>query len=113
MSHPEIISEQAIDMYEVKKVLKAVEKETEELGFRSQKTMEYLGDVAKLTFKDAEELRKGIAALEVPRLKDDHISKIIDALPVDLNDLKQLVGSFNITVKDDYLKQIVELIPKK
>lgn len=113
MSHPEIISEEAIDMYEVKKVLKAVEKETEELGFRSQKTVEYLNEVAKLTLKDAEELRKGIANLDIPRLKSDHISKIVDVLPVDLDDLKQLVSSFNITVKDDNLKKIVELIPKK
>lgn len=113
MSHPEVISETAVDMYEVKQALKAVEKETEELGFRSQKTMEYLNEVAKLSLKDAKELRDGIAALEIPRLKEDHIAKIVDVLPVDLNDLKQLVSSFNITVKDDSLKQIVELLPKK
>ena len=113
MSHPEIISETAIDMYQVKQLLKGIEKENEELGFRSQKTNEYLQEVAKLSLKDAKELRDGISSLDIPRLKEEHIVKIVDILPVNLSDLKQLVSSFNITIKDDNLKKILELIPKK
>lgn len=110
MSQPVVQSEEAIDMYEVLKKLKAIEKRDGTLGFRAEKTKEYITDVKKLTDKRAKEIREAIVALEVPRMKQEHIAKIVDVLPVSLDDLKNLVSAFNITVKDDYLKKILDIL---
>jgi DNA-directed RNA polymerase subunit F len=110
MSQPVVQSEEAIDMYEVLKELKAVEKRDGTLGFRAEKTKEYITDARQLTDKRVKEIREGIVALEVPRMKSEHIAKIIDVMPVSLDDLKNLISSFNITVKDDYLKKMVDIL---
>lgn len=110
MSQPVVQSEEAIDMYEVLKELKAIEKRDGTLGFRAEKTKEYITDSKQLTEKRAKEIRDAIVALEVPRMKSDHVAKIIDIMPVSVDDLKNLISSFNITVKDDYLKKIMEIL---
>lgn len=112
MTQPNIVSEEAVDIYEVSAALKLMEKRDGELSFRSQKTKEYIDDTKQLTDKKAKELRESIAALEIPRLKSEHVAKIIDISPYSLEDLKQLVGSFNITVKEDNLKQILSELKK-
>lgn len=110
MSQPVVLSEEAVDMYEVLKELKAVEKRDGALGFRAEKTKEYINDSKQLTEKKAKEIRDAIEALEIPRMKKDHIVKIVDVLPVSLDDLKNLISTFNITVKDDYLKKVMTII---
>ena len=110
MSQPEIVSEVGIDMYEVLRELKSVEKKYGDLGFRAEKTKEYITDIRQLTDKRAKEVREAIIALEIPRVKDEHIAKIIDILPTSLEDIKNLVSSFNITVKDEYLKKVLDIL---
>ncbi|MEI6237455.1 MAG: hypothetical protein WCP03_02535, partial [Candidatus Saccharibacteria bacterium] len=64
-------------MYEVLKEIKGLEK-LGELGFRAMKTKEYIDDVKQYTEKKAKDARDAIIALEVPRLKKDHVAKILD-----------------------------------
>jgi len=113
MTNPKIINEEAIDIYQVSSMLKDIEKRDEELSFRAQKTKDYISDSKQMTAKKANDVRKAILNLEIPRLKSEHISKIIDICPVSLADLKQLVSSFNITVKDDNLKLIISELSKE
>lgn len=112
MTQPTIISEKAIDIYEVKKELKQIEKNEGELSFRSQKTKEYLDDISQMDNKKVKQVRDDIVALDIPRFKDEYISKIIDVKPLNVDDLKQLVSSFGVTVKDDFLKKIVGILQK-
>jgi DNA-directed RNA polymerase subunit F len=111
MSKPVIVSEEAIDVYEVLKEIKTLEKQGD-LGFRAQKTKEYIEETKQYADKKAKDAREEIIALDVPRLKKDHVSKIIDIAPVSLEDLKQLVTSFNITVKEEHLKNIFDILSK-
>ncbi|MFT4326967.1 MAG: hypothetical protein ACMXYK_05685 [Candidatus Woesearchaeota archaeon] len=110
MTQPNIISEEAISMYDVLSSLKKMEKEDGELNFRAEKTKEYIQEVKQLTDKKAKEVTEGILALDIPRLRPEHIVKILDVNPVSVEDLKQLIASFNITVKDDNLKKIIEVL---
>ena len=112
MTQPNVISEEAVDIYEVKTALKSIEKRDGELSFRSQKTKEYIDDIKQITEKKAKEIREAVIALEIPRLKAEHIAKIIDVNPYSIEDLKQVVSSFNITVKEDNLKQILTVVQK-
>jgi len=106
MSQPILTNEEAIDIYQVKECLAVIEKRDSELSFRAQKTKEYVEEIEQMPVKKAAEIRKKIVELEIPRLKSDHIAKIIDMKPISVEDLKQLVASFNVSVKDENLKQI-------
>ncbi len=113
MTQPKIISEEPLNIYEVKKYLDDIETREGELSFRSKKTKEYIVDASQVDFKTADKFKKEIVALEIPRFKDEYIAKIIDVKPVSVDDLKQLISVFGVTVKDDYLKKIIEVLSKK
>ena len=65
-----------------------------------------------LTHKQAKELYDKLISLSIPRLKDEHIHKIIDVLPRNVDDVKLILQGFVITVtKDNSLKiQIYQLL---
>jgi len=48
--------------------------------------------------------------LKIPRLKDTHITKIIDILPTTLEDLKAVLQGYSLTVNNENLNKIVETV---
>lgn len=117
MTQPEILEKEPLTLVEAKSVLRKVKKRDEELNYRAGKTEEYLNQVVKTTQKDAAELKKKIEALEVPRLKEEHITKIVDIVPRTVAELKVVLQGYTLTVSNDNLKKIVgavdDTIPEK
>ncbi|HDD70870.1 MAG TPA: hypothetical protein ENF94_01775 [Candidatus Woesearchaeota archaeon] len=109
MKH-EIIGTKPINLYEVKETLEKIQKRDEELNFRAQKTMEYVQQVAKLGKEKAAELFKKIESLNVPRLKEQHINKIIDILPKTEEEVKVVMQGYNVTVSKENCKKIAEVV---
>ncbi len=107
---PTIISESPITMSELKEGIAKIKKKTPELSFRVKKTEEYLQNFDLPNQKQAAELFEKINALNVPRLRDIHICKIIDLLPTDPNDLKLLLQGYTITVSNENLKRITDIV---
>lgn len=110
MLKPKVVSESPISMAAMKAELEAIKARDTELNFRGQKTEEYLQQFVKLSDKDAEELAKKIEALGVPRLKAEHISKIIDVSPVNLEDLKIILQGYSLAITNDNLNKIAEAV---
>tara|TARA_Y100000310_G_C20690549_1_gene821910 strand:- start:3892 stop:4221 length:330 start_codon:yes stop_codon:yes gene_type:complete len=108
MSTFEIIEERPIDLTELKSELDAIKKRDKELGFRSNRTKEYLEQIG--VEGDNKALIKKIEDLGVPRLKDLHIVKIVDNKPETVEDLKMVLQGYPLTVNADNLKKIVEAI---
>ncbi len=108
MADMQIISEAPTNIYQLKKALEKIRKRDNELNFRAAKTEEYLNQV--VTIKNADELFSKIAALEIPRLKEQHIHKIIDTAPTTVNDLKVVLQGYTITINNDAMKKIVTAI---
>ena len=108
MGDMQIVSEMPIDMYQLKKELDKIKKRDNELNFRANRTEEYLHQIAEL--KNADELFDKLIKLNIPRLKEQHIHKIIDVLPINLNELKVVLQSYTITVNNDSMKKIVDTI---
>lgn len=108
MTDMQIISENPVSAYQLKKELEKIKKRDHELNFRANKTEEYLHQVAVL--KNADELFDKIAKLNIPRLKEQHISKIIDIAPTTVNDLKVVLQGYTITLNNESMKKIVETI---
>lgn len=109
MAELEIIKEVPVTMAELKEKLTTIKK-NHELSFRANKTLEYLGATTKSKPKEAEELKKKIQALDIMRLKETHIAKIVDLEPKDVDSLKAIFASENITLRPEDLKRIVECI---
>ncbi len=106
----EIISEKPIGIGELKKELENIKKRDKELNFRAARTEEYLQHFSIL--KNSEELFKKIEALKIPRLKEQHIIKIIDIMPKTVEELKTILQGYTITVNNENLKKIAEAINK-
>lgn len=110
MGKPEVLEKRPVGVAEVKDMLKAVHKRDEELSFRGGKTEEYVNDVAQLTTKKSKDLFKKIEDLEVPRLKDFHIIKVVDTLPESAEQLKVILSGYNVTVTKENLKKIIDAV---
>ncbi|MBW2983895.1 hypothetical protein KY361_02170 [Candidatus Woesearchaeota archaeon] len=108
MDTSEILNEAPMSMVQLKEELERIKKRDKELNFRATKTEEYLSQV--ITLKGAEGLFKKLVALNVPRLKEQHICKIIDVLPKTADDLKVLLQGYTLTVNNQNLKKIIDAI---
>ncbi|MFH1456193.1 MAG: hypothetical protein ABIF40_04560 [archaeon] len=108
----DIIEDNPISLVEMQKKLKAIEKRDGQLGFRAEKTKEYLNHFVRLKLKEVQELKTKMKELEIPRLKDRHIVKIADILPEDIDSLKSLLSGETVTVKDEDLKKIIDIVTK-
>ena len=117
MGDPKIISEEPMSMFELKAEVKKIKKRDKELGFRVGKMEEYLNIFVTLSSKQEKELEEKIRKLKVPRLKDEHIKKIVDILPVNIDQLKVILQGYTLTVTQDNMKKIMavvsEYLPKK
>ena len=110
MSNVEIINESPLTMAELKEKLENVKKRDKELKTRALKTQGYLNNFIDLKAKDSLKIKEEITKLQIPRLKDRHIKKIVDIMPKDMDSLKIIFTGESITVKQEDLQKILEVI---
>ena len=108
MSDMQIISETPINIYTLKKELERIKKRDSELNFRANKTEEYLNQLA--TVKNPDGLFKKITDLNIPRLREAHIHKIMDIAPTTVNELKVVLQGYTVSLSNESLKKIVDTI---
>lgn len=104
----QIISETPINTQQLRKELEKIRKKDNELNFRANRTEEYLHQVANV--KSAEGLFDKLMKLNIPRLRENHIHKIIDIMPATVNELKVILQAYTITVNNESMKKIVDTI---
>lgn len=117
MPEIKVIEEKPISMAELKDELKEIKKRDTELSFRTAKVSEQMEVLKVLKSKDAEEIFEKIQKLNVSRLKDAQIYKIIDLLPQNNLELKNITQSYTLTVTNENIEKILEIladyVPKK
>jgi len=113
----EILQKEAVGMSDVKDELSRIEKRDGELSFRAQRTKEYLNAVKLSSKTKAKELRDAIEKLEIPRLKDTHITKLVDLMPSSDAEIKVILQGYTLTVSNDNVSKIAHIFkdaaPKK
>lgn len=110
MGRIEIIEEKALTLTEAKEILSKIEKRDKELPTRTLKTKEYLNKFAKLTKKQIKELKEKLLKLNILRLKEKTITKLIDIQPKDIDSLRTILTAENLTLKQEDLQKIVECL---
>ena len=110
MLRPEILSKEPLSISQVKEVMNDIQKRDGELTFRGGKTIEHVNEVPTISVSKALELKDKLLALEIPRLKDLHVVKLIDTFPESAEQAKIILTGFNVTITKENLKQIVDLL---
>jgi DNA-directed RNA polymerase subunit F len=91
-----------VSMSEALKYLGKDEKHTELKGF--------IKKFVKLSPSDAEKLRKDIKNLELMKVKQEHIAKIIDFVPEKAEDLNKIFNDINL--EEDEITKILSEVKK-
>jgi DNA-directed RNA polymerase subunit F len=106
-----IIDEQPVTLADTKVKIDLLAEEGE-LTFRAEKTKSYLENFVRLSKEETDAIRSEIEGLEIPRIKDRHIVKILDVMPKDLDSIKMILSGETLTINDDDLKKILDVIPQ-
>jgi DNA-directed RNA polymerase subunit F len=112
MVSPQLIEEQAIPLAEVKEYVKEIEKRQAELDYRPAKTKEYVGLFTLLTTEQKDALKKELEGLNILRLKDPQMVKIIDFLPTTVDDVRILLQGYPVSISKKDMERIVEVVKK-
>jgi DNA-directed RNA polymerase subunit F len=112
MSGIEILNENTLNLAELKDRLESVKKRDGELNARSTKMYNYIGKFLKKTddSKKIAEVKKKLSDVDIGRLKERHINKIIDIRPKNADELKAILSGENLTLKQDDLNKVLEAI---
>jgi DNA-directed RNA polymerase subunit F len=110
MAKPEILEKTPMNVVEVKAALEKIKEKEPELNFRAAKTEEYAQDFAKISLKESRALLEKLKGLEIPRLKETHLHKLIDVMPVSEKHVKIVLSSANVTPTAENCKKIAETI---
>ena len=110
MTNPQVVEEVPLNIVEVKEMLKKIKDRDTELNFRAQKTAEYLDAINTIKPKSAKELKEKLTELEIPRVKEAQIQKIIEIMPLTAEGVKTILIGFNISVTADNVKKVVSLV---
>jgi DNA-directed RNA polymerase subunit F len=98
MAAPEFIEEKPLALAEVKEVMEKIAKRDEELNYRSNKAKEFLDNFANIDKKTQKEIQKKLMDLKLTRLKEEHIAKIVDFLPKDVEELKIVLQAYPLSM---------------
>lgn len=99
-----------MNVTELHSEMKRIKERDKELGFRAQKTIDYLESMTVMDAKKGKELMEKLLKLEVPRLRDMHFHKIIDLMPTSGKDVKIVLQGYNLTVSADGCKKIADVV---
>lgn len=103
-----MIEENPMSLAEVKERLAEIKKRDKELDARALKVEEYVHKFAQ--DKKTKDLADKLKKLDVSRLKDRNIKKIVDIMPQDIDSLKSLFTGDNLTLKQEDLQKIISVI---
>lgn len=98
MAAPQFLEEKPLSLVDVKTAIENIEKRDTTLNFLANKTKEYLTAFVSLSEKRKEELHKKLLDLNLTRIKEEHICKIIDLLPKTADELKVIILSYHLSL---------------
>ena len=103
-----IKSAEPLSMSEAREILQEKDQEDPKI----KKVMAHIKKFSKLKIEKAKALKKEIAELNIVKLKNRHISKIIDIMPEDTDDLKKIFVGDDITLDQNESTTILNAVKK-
>jgi DNA-directed RNA polymerase subunit F len=112
MPTPSFVEEKPLSMLDAHSILEQLQKRDIELNHLSNKVKDYLALFMTLTSTQKEELYKKLKALEISRLKEEHMVKIIDFLPRTAGELKAVLQAYPLSLSKKDQESILEVVQK-
>ena len=109
MSNYELISTEPVSNAIAGDIIKKKAKE-QELTYREDKVQEYLKKYQKLSKTEYEKAKKELEALEIPRLDDSHLIKILDIMPINGTELRAIVSHSGTVLVDENVEKILGVL---
>ncbi len=110
MTNPQFVEEKPLCLADVKAAISQIESRDKDLNYLTTKSKEYLETFIPIASDKKEKLHKKLVALGLTRLKEEHIVKIIDFLPKDVNELKVALQAYPLSMPKKDQDAIVEAI---
>jgi len=104
----EILSETPMSAAQLKEEIKKIKQKDKELNFRAAKAEEHLDHIE--THNDTKLLFEKLNKLNIQRLREQHIYKIIDIMPTTVKDLKVILQGYTISINSENMKKIVDAV---
>lgn len=79
-------------------------------GEKAKEVLSYAKKFTKLSSKEIKELREEIKKLGLLKLKEEHITKIIDMLPADAEDVRKIFT--DVSLDENEITKILETTKK-
>ena len=74
----------------------------------NEEVIKFIKNFTKMKVKDAHELKEKLEKLELMKMKQDHIAKIIDLMPRDNEELNKIFTG--VSLDEDETKKILDTI---
>lgn len=110
MPNPQFIEEKGISLVDVKSIVDKIEKRDTALNYLSTKSKEYVESFVTFSHLQKEELHAKLLGLQLTRLKEEHINKIIDFLPKSVNELKIVLLAYPLSLPKKDQESIVATV---
>ena len=98
-----------ITIPEVKELFDRISQERE-LEYEQKLTYDYVKKFSKITAEEARKLRKELSE-RFPKVKESHITNIVNILPETVNDLKVILAK-SFTLSEEELEEMMKIINK-
>ena len=105
----EVVSQKPMSNSEI---LEDINKKVEEreLTYREEKTRSFLKDRTQHTSEEFKKIKEEIEALEIPRITEEHIVKIIDLMPEDGTQLRAITSHSGIVLVDENVSKLLDVL---
>jgi DNA-directed RNA polymerase subunit F len=104
----ETIKEDVISLVKAKDILS----KAEEPNYDQKLALEHAKKFGKMKTPEVNKLIEELKKLDMRKLKDAQIVKIIDLLPADIDDLKIILQHAEVPFKDEELQPILDVLKK-
>ena len=99
-----------VTLSEVKNFLKKISKERKDMIYEQKIALEHANKFATLSVKKTEDMMKELMKIEF--ITDIHANKIADILPKTDDDVKTIFAKERITLSENDINKILEIVKK-
>lgn len=105
------MQERYVPLAEVKNILKKIQKERDELTYEQKIALRHAEAFARLPLNKVKKLVKELSE-NIEKLEEKHVCKIADLLPTHEEDLKTIFAKERLSLSEDEMKKILEIVSK-
>ena len=82
-------------------------------GEKAEALADFIKKFVKLSATDAEKLRKGLVELDISKLKEEDVVRLVDFMPEDAEDVRKIFSGSDINLDQNEIAKVLETLKHK